>query len=91
MHFIDEVQVTFQSGSGGNRAVSFRREKFIPKGGPDGGNSVVRSNGFLSSNKRIKYLSAFLGKKVFQAQNGSTGTNGNRFGAQEKIFILKYL
>jgi GTP-binding protein len=89
MHFIDEVQVTFQSGSGGNGAVSFRREKFIPKGGPDGGNGGKGGSIFFQVTKELNTLAHFRGKKFFQAQNGSAGASGNRFGAQGEDLYIK--
>lgn len=89
MHFIDEVQITLQSGSGGNGAVSFRREKFIPKGGPDGGNGGKGGSIFFQVTKELNTLAHFRGKKSFQAQNGSPGASGNRFGSQGEDLIIK--
>jgi GTPase len=78
--FVDETTIVVSSGSGGNGAVSFRREKFVPRGGPDGGDGgkggdvvfVVRSN--------LKTLSHLKLKRIFKAANGGRGAGQKMHG-----------
>ncbi len=82
-NFIDYTQVYIRSGKGGAGAVHFRREKFIPKGGPDGGNGGNGGSIFLKGNQQLSTLLHLKYKKHIIADNGkpggkqcSTGTNG---------------
>ena len=63
MKFIDEVQVSFISGDGGDGCSSFRREKFVPKGGPSGGDGGKGGDVILISDSNINTLSSFRYKK----------------------------
>jgi GTP-binding protein len=82
--FIDEVIITVQSGNGGRGCVSFRREKYVPRGGPDGGDGGKGGDVILKSTARLRTLYPFQFKRQFRAQNGAhgqgqqkTGRNGN--------------
>lgn len=86
--FLDEVIVTAASGNGGRGCVSFRREKFLPKGGPDGGNGGTGGNVFVRSIAGLNSLAHLRHKRHFTAQNGGPGSGQNRTGKDGKdVFI----
>ncbi len=80
MKFIDEARITVQSGNGGAGCVSLRREKYIPKGGPDGGDGGRGGDVVFiaTTNKRTLYHLQF--QKLYRAKNGSGGQGNNRTG-----------
>ncbi|KKQ74064.1 MAG: GTPase obg [Berkelbacteria bacterium GW2011_GWB1_38_5] len=69
----DEATIKIKAGDGGNGMVSFRREKYVPKGGPDGGDGGDGGDVFLVSDGNIHTLSDFARKKIFLAQRGENG------------------
>jgi GTP-binding protein len=71
--FIDEVEIYVKAGSGGDGAISFRREKYIPKGGPDGGDGGKGGDIVFQADDRMHGLSYFTRKKRFLAENGQNG------------------
>ncbi len=73
MSFIDEAAIQLIAGSGGNGCLSFRREKFIPKGGPDGGDGGKGGSIFLKADSSLTTLQDFRLQKKYQAKNGSPG------------------
>ena len=84
MKFIDEAIITVQSGKGGRGCVSFRREKYVPRGGPDGGDGGKGGDVILKSTSRRRTLYPFQFKRQFKAKDGAhgqgqqkTGTNGS--------------
>ena len=88
MKLIDEATITVQSGKGGSGCVSFRREKFVPKGGPDGGDGGRGGDVILRVSPRKRTLQQFRYKRHFQAQNGAPGLGSNKTGkAGEPIVI----
>jgi len=78
--FIDEVFITVQSGDGGRGCVSFRREKFIPRGGPDGGDGGKGADIILKSTSRRRTLYPFRFKRQFKAKNGVPGQGKKKSG-----------
>ncbi|MBF0118261.1 MAG: GTPase ObgE [Desulfobacterales bacterium] len=88
MKFIDEAIITVSSGSGGNGCVSFRREKFIPRGGPDGGDGGKGGDVILTATLRKQTLLDFKFKRDFNAQNGSGGSGKQRTGKDGKDTII---
>jgi len=78
--FIDEAVITVQSGSGGRGCVSFRREKFIPRGGPDGGDGGKGGDVILKTTSRKRTLYQFRYKKHFNAENGAHGRGKRKTG-----------
>jgi len=78
--FIDEAMITVQSGSGGKGCVSFRREKFIPRGGPDGGDGGKGGDIILSTTSRKRTLYHFKYQKHFKAENGAHGQSKQKTG-----------
>jgi GTP-binding protein len=84
MGFIDEVLITVRSGDGGKGCVSFRREKFIPKGGPDGGDGGRGGNVFFRATERLATLIDFKYRRLFRARNGEPGRGKSQTGKNGK-------
>ena len=80
MKFIDEAMITVQSGDGGRGCVSFRREKFIPRGGPDGGDGGKGGDIVLKTTSRKRTLYQFRFKRHFKAENGAHGQGKQKTG-----------
>ncbi|MDA8792665.1 GTPase ObgE [Bacteriovoracaceae bacterium] len=89
MKFIDEVEIKIRSGNGGNGCTSFRREKFVPMGGPDGGDGGKGGSVQFLTDRNINTLSKFRGKKNYFAQNGESGTGRQRSGKDGDDYIIK--
>ena len=88
MNFIDEAYLEIKAGDGGSGASSFRREKYIPFGGPDGGDGGKGGDIYFRVNINSNTLIDFQNKKIFNAKNGERGSGKNRFGAAgEDLFI----
>jgi GTPase len=71
--FIDRARITAIAGSGGNGCVAFRREKFVPRGGPSGGDGGRGGDIFLECSDRVNTLIHFQYKRIFKAQRGRHG------------------
>lgn len=80
MKFVDEVNINVVAGSGGNGCLSFRREKFIEKGGPDGGDGGNGGSIFFVASDATNTLVDFRISKIFRAENGSPGAGKNMTG-----------
>ena len=78
--FVDEVIIEVASGKGGDGAVSFRREKYIPKGGPDGGDGGKGGDVIFVIKKNLKTLKLLKQKRIFKAENGKPGTSKRMHG-----------
>ncbi|KJV56188.1 obg family GTPase CgtA [Orientia chuto str. Dubai] len=89
MQFIDEAKIYIKGGDGGDGCVSFRREKFIPNGGPDGGNGGCGGDITFVSDRHLNTLINFKFKQHFRAQNGRRGEGNNRTGKSGQKLILK--
>lgn len=89
MQFVDQARIFVRAGSGGSGAVAFRREKFVPKGGPsggdggDGGSVIVRVDGGLSTLLDFRY------KREYQAPSGDPGANKDRYGHAGGDLVLR--
>jgi GTP-binding protein len=79
--FIDEAQIWVKAGDGGNGCVSFRREKFIPKGGPDGGDGGRGGSVYFQAADNLDTLMDFAGRHHWRAGNGQAGAGSNKHGA----------
>lgn len=88
-NFIDYVKIYTRSGSGGAGAVHFRREKFVPKGGPDGGDGGRGGHVILKGNKQLWTLLHLKYRKHVVAANGKPGEGGKRKGADGEDQILE--
>ncbi len=89
MRFIDEVKIEIRSGDGGHGCVSFRREKFVPKGGPDGGNGGKGGNVIVKATNRMNTLVNYRGKKKYFAENGHNGAGSQCDGRNGEDLILE--
>jgi GTP-binding protein len=87
--FIDEAMITVQSGDGGKGCVSFRREKFIPRGGPDGGDGGKGGDIILSTTSRKRTLYHFKYQKHFKAENGSHGQGKQKTGKNGRNLTIE--
>lgn len=90
MKFIDEVHIEVASGSGGRGCMSFRREKYIPFGGPDGGNGGKGGSVFLVGDDSLNHLLELRNKRFFRAENGSYGTSKlchGRYGSDLEVRV----
>jgi len=80
MKFVDEATIDVKAGDGGNGCVSFRREKFIPKGGPDGGDGGDGGSVYLVADTGLNTLADFRYDRRFRAQRGENGSGRNCTG-----------
>jgi len=80
MGFVDEDEITVKSGDGGAGCISFRRERFIPKGGPDGGDGGKGGNVLFTATRRLHSLYDLGSVRYFKAQNGRPGRGKNKSG-----------
>ncbi len=89
MRFIDEAEILLASGNGGRGASSFRREKFVPLGGPDGGDGGKGGSVVLRADPGMGSLLDFRHVRVIRAKNGAPGEGGNRFGKTGADALVK--
>ena len=89
MKFIDEAKVFVKSGDGGDGCLSFRREKYIEFGGPDGGNGGKGGDIVIVGTKSLNTLVDYRFKKHFKAKKGRSGSGRNRTGASGEDLTLK--
>ena len=86
---VDKVVISIKAGDGGNGAVSFRREKYIAAGGPDGGNGGKGGDILFQADKDMRTLIDFRYKRKFAAGNGSNGGKRNMAGKDGEDLIIK--
>jgi GTP-binding protein len=89
MKFVDEALIKVQAGKGGSGCMSFRREKYIPKGGPDGGDGGDGGSVFLVAKDGLNTLIDFRYTRNFKAQNGQQGSSANCTGAGGEDLVLQ--
>ncbi|MBS99393.1 MAG: GTPase ObgE [Oceanospirillaceae bacterium] len=89
MKFVDEAIITVEAGKGGNGCMSFRREKFIPKGGPDGGDGGDGGSIFVEADDGLNTLIDYRYTRQYKAQNGEQGSGRNCTGAKGEDLVLK--
>ena len=85
---IDEVKIYIRSGNGGNGVVAFRREKFVPRGGPSGGDGGRGGDVIFRVNPKLNNLSPFQRKAHFKAAHGGNGGTSRRTGADADDMII---
>ncbi len=89
MKFVDEAVITVEAGKGGNGCMSFRREKFIPKGGPDGGDGGDGGSIYVEADESLNTLIDYRFTRRYNARNGESGRGGNCTGAKGDDMVLK--
>ncbi|MCX7984429.1 MAG: GTPase ObgE [Bacteroidetes bacterium] len=89
MQFIDEARIIVKAGDGGNGCINFRHEKYVPKGGPDGGNGGDGGDVIIQATKHMNTLLDFKYKKFFRAKNGEHGRGKKQEGKSGEDLIIK--
>jgi len=87
--FVDEVEIRVQAGNGGDGCVSFRREKYVPRGGPDGGDGGDGGSVILVAEEGVDSLSALAHRKHWTAASGQPGRGSNCHGASAGDLLLR--
>ncbi len=87
--FVDEAKIWVKAGDGGNGCVSFRREKFVPKGGPDGGDGGRGGHICFEAVNDLDTLLDFAGKHHWRAENGGHGQGGNKHGSDGNDLVIR--
>jgi len=87
--FTDTIEIKIKAGHGGAGSVSFRREKYVPKGGPDGGDGGKGGNVHILANRSYTNLSHLFKDRIYAGENGHTGEGRNKNGADGVDLILK--
>ena len=87
--FVDRAEITVISGKGGNGAVTFRRDPYVPDGGPDGGDGGNGGSVVVVADKNLRTLMDLKYKRKYQAENGHDGMKRNRYGAKGKDLEIK--
>lgn len=87
--FVDRAKIEIASGKGGNGSVSFRREPFVPEGGPDGGDGGKGGDIVIIADKNLRTLMDFKYKKKYVAENGQDGMRKKKFGKNGQDLIIK--
>jgi GTPase len=89
MDFLDEALITAKSGDGGRGCVSFRRERFIPKGGPDGGDGGDGGDVIVRATERLNSLLPFRYRRLFRARKGQPGMGRNKTGKSGQDVVVE--
>lgn len=89
MQFIDQAEIEVEAGKGGDGIIAFRREKYVPAGGPSGGNGGKGGSVYLRADENLQTLLDFKYNHKFKAEDGSRGGPNNRTGANGKDLIIE--
>ncbi|MFN3420743.1 MAG: GTPase ObgE [Armatimonadota bacterium] len=89
MHFVDEAVIYVKAGDGGNGCVAFRREKFVPRGGPAGGDGGRGGHVILLADPSVKTLVDLHLQRTYKASNGQHGQGSNKHGADGEDLIIR--
>ncbi len=87
--FVDRAKIFIKSGKGGNGCVSFRREPYVPEGGPDGGDGGKGGDVIFQADRNLRTLMDFRYKRKYEAESGQNGMKKKRFGKNGKDLIIK--
>jgi GTP-binding protein len=87
--FIDQAKIVIRSGKGGNGSVSFRREPFVPEGGPDGGDGGRGGSVIFVADENLRTLMDFRYKRKYEAENGQDGMKRKKFGKSGEDLVIK--
>src|ERR1700761_658455 len=88
MQFIDEAAITLEAGNGGDGIIAWRREKYVPKGGPAGGDGGRGGDVYLEATPNVGTLVDFRFKKIFRADSGNAGSQNNKSGKAGDDLII---
>ncbi len=89
MHFVDEADIYVKAGDGGSGCASFRREKYVPRGGPDGGDGGDGGDIIMEADENLGTLLDLVSKSHYVAADGRPGTSKNRTGANGEDLVIK--
>jgi GTP-binding protein len=89
VQFIDQATIVVKAGDGGKGAISFRREKFVPKGGPDGGSGGNGGSVVIRADRQLSTLLDFRYKRSYHAENGENGKSKNQDGKWGDAVVLR--
>jgi GTPase len=89
MHFIDEARISVKAGDGGNGCISFRHEKYIPKGGPDGGNGARGGSVIIRADRQLNTLLDFKYKRSYRAERGENGRGKDQGGKSGRDEVVR--
>jgi len=87
--FIDYVEIEVESGKGGDGCISFRREKYVPKGGPDGGDGGDGGNVIIRADPQLSTLLDFRYRRKYKAEKGRNGSGALRHGKRGEHLVIK--
>ena len=87
--FIDRAKIKIISGKGGNGAVTFRREPYVPEGGPDGGDGGKGGDIIFKADRNLRTLMDFRYKKKYQTENGENGRKKKQYEKSRNNLIIK--
>ncbi len=87
--FVDRAEITIRSGKGGNGAVTFRRDPYVPDGGPDGGDGGDGGSVIFVADRNLRTLMDLKYKRKYQAENGQNGMKRNRYGKKGQDLYIK--
>ena len=88
MKFVDEAVIEVHAGDGGNGAVSFRREKYVPRGGPNGGDGGRGGSIFIVADRNVNTLIEYRYTRLFRAQRGENGRGADQYGKGGEDIVL---
>lgn len=87
--FVDRAKIFIKSGKGGNGCVSFRREPFVPEGGPDGGDGGKGGDVIFQADRNLRTLMDFRYKRKYEAENGQDGMKKKKYGKNGENLVIK--
>ena len=89
--FVDRAKITIISGKGGNGAVTFRREPYVPEGGPDGGDGGKGGDVIFKADRNLRTLMDFRYKRKYEAENGQDGMKRKKYGKSGQDLSLIHI
>ncbi|MEM8866181.1 MAG: GTPase ObgE [Planctomycetota bacterium] len=87
--FVDRVEIEVQAGNGGDGCMSFRREKYVPRGGPDGGDGGNGGSVIIVAEAGVDSLSPLVGRRQWRAKHGTNGSGSKRHGACADDLVIR--